>query len=148
MSNLEIVLGVMRDAGRRDAADLRARAPDLDGTAIIREEVKAPDFDPTKDYTDWPRGAPVTDEGQVWLLLQPHNAAHSEGRPSTLRALWGLAHTKDPDKAKPFVAPYGTSGIYMAGECVLEDGAVYRCNRGNVVHPPAELPEAWDKIEM
>lgn len=145
MSNLDIVLGVMRDAGRRDAASLRAMAPDMDGTAIIREEQKAPDFDPTKDYTDWPRGSPVTDEGQVWLLLQPHNAANCEGRPSTLRALWGLAHTKDPDKAKPFVAPYGTSGVYMAGECVLEDGAVYQCKRDNVDHPPAELPDAWDK---
>lgn len=148
MNSLDIVLGVMRDAGRRDAADLRVRAPDLNGTAIIREETKAPNFDPQKDYTDWPRGSPVTDEGQVWLLLQPYNAAHYEGRPSTLRALWGLAHTKDPDRAKPFVAPFGTSGIYMTGECVAEDGGVYVCNRDNVVHPPAELPEAWDKIEM
>lgn len=146
MSNLEIVLGVMRDAGRRDAADLRARAAGMDGTAIIREEAKTPDFDPTKDYTDWPAGSPVADEGQVWLLLQPHNAASHDGRPSTLRALWGLAHTTDPDKAKPFVVPYGTSGVYMAGECVAEDG-VYRCNRDNVVHPPKDLPEAWDAIE-
>ena len=147
MSNLDIVLGVMRDAGRRDAADLRTRAPDLDGTAIIREEQKAPDFDPTKDYTDWPRGFPVTDEGQVWLLLQPHNAANHEGRPSTLRALWGLAHTKDPDRAKPFVEPYGTSGMYMTEECVAEDGVVYVCNRDNVVHPPRDLPEAWELCE-
>lgn len=148
MTNLDIVLGVMRDAGRRDAADLRARATDMDGTAIIREEVKAPDFDPAKDYTDWPRGSPVVDEGQVWTLLQPHNAANYEGRPATLRALWGLCHTKDPGRAKPFVDPYGTSGMYMKGECVAADGAVYQCTRDNTVHPPADLPEAWDLLEM
>lgn len=148
MTNLDIVLGVMRYAGRRDAADLRERAPDMDGTAIIREEVKAPDFDPQKDYTDWPRGAPVVDDGQTWTLLQPHNAANYDGRPATLRALWGLCHTTDPDRAKPFVPPEGTSGMYMAGECVAEDGGVYRCLRDNTVHPPKDLSEAWAIIEQ
>ena len=75
----------------------------MDGTEIIDEEEKVPSFNQTKDYSNWMAGAPVSDDGQVWILLQPHNAGHYEGRPSNLRALWGLCHTKNPEKAKSWV---------------------------------------------
>lgn len=147
MTNKELILGVMREQGRSDAMSLRSRAADMDGTAIIAEESKVPAFDPNKDYSAWPVGAPVADEGQVWTLLQPHNAANYQGRPSTLRALWGLAHTTDPAKAKPWVDPYGTSGLYMAGECYREeDGTVYRCKADNTVYDAAALPSAWEDV--
>ena len=125
MTGREIVLGVMRELGRADARSLRNRAADMDGTAIIAEGAKIPPFDPAKDYSGWPMGGPVTDGGQVWTLLQPH---------------------KDPAKAKPFVAPCGTSGMYMAGECVLEDGIVFRCLVDNTVYSPDEFPGAWVQI--
>lgn len=54
----------MKAQGKADALDLRGRAAGMDGTGIIAEERKAPAFDGTKDYTGWPVGAPVTDEGQ------------------------------------------------------------------------------------
>ena len=86
----------MKEKGADDALDLRGRASTMDGTAIIAEEGKVPDFDAQKDYSACPVGTPVADEGQVWTLIQPYNAANYQGRPSTLRALWGLCHTKDP----------------------------------------------------
>ena len=145
MTNKELILGVMREQGRSDAMSLRSRAADMDGTAIIAEESKVPAFDPNKDYSAWPVGAPVADEGQVWTLIQPYNAANYQGRPSTLRALWGLTHTTDPAKAKPWVDPYGTSGMYMAKECYrAEDGTVYRCKADNTVYDAAALPSAWE----
>lgn len=145
MTNKELILGVMREQGRSDALSLRSRAADMDGTAIIAEESKAPAFDPQRDYTAWPVGAPVADEGQIWTLIQPHNAANYQGRPSTLRALWGLAHTTDPAKAKPWVGPYGTSGMYMTGECYRDsDGTVYRCKADNTVYDAVALPSAWE----
>lgn len=56
-------------------------------------------WDGSKDYTNAPVGTPVADENQVWSLIQPHNAANYPGtRPSGLRALWGLLHTKTPKK--------------------------------------------------
>lgn len=149
MTNKELILGVMREQGRNDALSLRSRAADMTGTEIISEETKAPAFDPNKDYSAWPVGAPVADEGQVWTLLQPHNAANYQGRPSTLRALWGLAHTTDPAKAKPWVDPYGTSGMYMSGECYrAEDGTVYRCRADNNVYDAAALPSAWEVVTV
>lgn len=129
-----LVLDVLRSLGQREAAELRAGAAEMDGTAIIAMERAVPAWSHEKDYSAWPVGAPVADEGQVWPLIQPHNAASYEGRPSTLRALWGLAHTKDPARAKPWVDPYGTSGMYMTGECYrAKDGTVYRCKQDNCV---------------
>ena len=146
MTNQEIVLSAMREQGKRDALDLRTRAVDMDGTGIIAEEQAVPAFAPAKDYSTWPVGGPVSAEGQVWTLLQPYNAAHYEGRPSTLRALWGLCHTKDPAKAKPWVDAYGTSGMYMMGECYRDGDTVYRALEDNLVHNAAAYPQGWDVV--
>ena len=139
--------------GRADALDLIARAPELDGTAIIAEEEKIPAWSEKADYTGQPKGIPVSDEGQVWLLLIPHRAADYVGRPSTLRSLWGLAHTKDPAKAKPWVASYGQSGWYMVDECCTYPAAdgiihVFRNLYDNNEFPPLTLnvEDRWEDL--
>ena len=145
MSN--VMVEAFRSLGRADALALRKEAATLTGTEIIAREHAAPAFDPQKDYSGFPVGSPVTDEEQVWLLLQPYNAAHYTGRPSTLRALWGLAHTTDPAKAKPWVDAYGTSGMYMQGECYIdENGVIWRCKNDNTVHDAAALPTGWEQV--
>ena len=141
----------MRDVfyalGRENAMKLRDNAKNMTGTEIIDREQDAARYDPKKDYSGYPVGAPVRDDGQVWLLIQPHNAAHYAGRPATLRALWGLAHTTNAAKAKAWVDPYGTSGMYMAGECYkAADGTVYRCMQDNTVYDAAALPGAWEVV--
>ena len=40
------ILALMKEKGKADALDLRSRAKDLDGTAIIADESKIPLFDP------------------------------------------------------------------------------------------------------
>ncbi len=140
----------MKEKGAYDAKVLQdeAAAGTVTETEIIERETAVPVFDPTKDYSAWPVNSPVADEGQVWLLLQPHNAANYEGRPADLRALWGLAHTKNPEKAKPWVEPLGTSGMYMKDECVLwSDGNVYMALNDNTVHTPEAYPAGWEQIE-
>lgn len=134
--------------GRADALDLAARAPEMDGTAIIAEENHIPAYSATADYSKQKAGIPVQDDGQVWLLLQPHNAAHYTGRPATLRALWGLAHTKDPAKAKPWVAPYGTSGLYRIDEVCTHNGHVWRNLWDNNEYPPETLnvESRWEDL--
>ena len=148
--NREEILAKMKAMGAADAKELQeqAAAKAVTETEIIAREEAAPRFDPNKDYTAWPVRAPVRDECQVWLLLQPHNAAHYTGRPSTLRALWGLAHTTDPKRAKPYVAPYGVSGLYYYGECCRFEGAVYRSIQDDNPYSPAEFPAFWDKMEV
>lgn len=145
MSNLA---EMFRSLGRADALALRTEAVNLSGTEIIAREHSVPAFDPQKDYSGWPVGSPVADEGQVWTLIQPHNAAFFDGRPSTLRALWALAHTKDPAKAKAWVDPFGTSGMYMQDECYkAEDGTVKRAKQDNLVYDAEALPSAWETVE-
>ena len=138
---------IMYEEGRRNAEALRTEAASLTGTEIIARETDVPNFDPRKDYTGWPRGSAVGDEGQVWLLEIPHNAAHYPGlRPAGNRACWGLAHTTDPQMAKPWVAPYGTSGLYMAGECCTYGGRVWRCLRDANAYPPQTqgAQDSWE----
>ena len=138
---------IFYELGRKNALALREAAKDMTGTEIIDREQDAPQYDPKKDYSAYPAGSPVRDAGQVWLLLQPHNAAHYSGRPADLRALWGLAHTTNAAKAKAWVDPYGTSGMYMAGECYkAADGKVYRCLQDNMVYDAAVLPSAWEVV--
>lgn len=146
-------LNIIRQQGKADALALREASPDMTGTELIDEERKIPPFDPKKDYSSWPVGAPVTDEGQVWPLLIPHNAASYAGRPSTLRALWSLAHTTDPAKAKPWVASYGQSGLYMLDECCTypaPDGTihVFRNLYENNEFPPLTLnvEDRWEDL--
>lgn len=139
----------MKEKGAYDAQELQQQAAEgtVTETEIIDREIAVPAFDPQKDYTTWRVNSPVADEGQVWLLLQPYNAANHNGRPSTLRALWGLAHTKNPEKAKPWVDPYGTSGMYMKDECVLwTDGKVYKALNDNTVHTPEAYPAGWEVV--
>ena len=144
---------VMYEEGRRQALDLAARAPEMDGTAIIAEEAKIPAWSQTADYSGQKPGIPVSDEGQVWLLLIPHRAAGYNGRPATLRSLWGLAHTKDPAKAKPWVASYGVSGLYKVDEvCTYPhtDGTthVWMNKYDNNDYPPLTLnvEDRWEDL--
>lgn len=141
------MLDVFRSLGRSDALALRQEAASLTGTQIIDREVAIPAFDPQKDYSPYPVGSPVTDGGQVWTLIQPYNAANYDGRPADLRALWGLAHTTNPARAKAWVEPQGTSGMYMKGECYRDaDGVVWRSLDDNVVHPASAAPGYWEEV--
>ena len=135
------ILALMKEKGKADALDLRSRAKDLDGTAIIAEESKIPLFDPEKDYSSRAVGSPVWEEvdgeRQVFGLIQPHNASHYPGStPSNTRALWSLKHTKDAAKAKPWVAPLGTSGMYMTDEVCKYSDKLWKSKRDNNPYEP------------
>ena len=135
------ILALMKEKGKSDALDLRSRAKDLDGTAIIAEESKIPRFDPEKDYSSRAVCSPVWEkvdgERQVFGLIQPHNASHYPGStPSNTRALWSLKHTKDAAKAKPWVAPLGTSGMYMTDEVCKYSDKLWKSKRDNNPYEP------------
>ena len=153
MKSQDMILSIMRAQGKADALSLRERASEMDGTAIIAEENKIPAFDPEKDYTGWPQGSPVQDDGQVYGLLQPYNASTQPGqRPKDLPALWSIKHTKDPARAKPWVAPQGIGGIYSKDECCTDPNAedpttVYRSKEDNNAFSPSAYPNNWEVVE-
>jgi hypothetical protein len=92
-------------------------------------------------------GTPVTHDGQVYGLLQPHNAAHyPDTTPAMLAALWRVKHTTNPDKAKPWVKPTSTSDMYRAGECILWGGAILKAKR-DTAYSPEEYAGDWETVE-
>lgn len=158
MNNKELILNVMYAQGIADALNLRSRAKDMDGTAIIAEESKIPMFDGTKDYSSWAVGSPVYEivngEKQVFTLITPYNASYyPTSTPSNTPSLWSIRHTKDPERAKAWLASNGTSGLYMKDEvCVdpnMEDAtAVYRSIVDNNAYAPSAYINNWEKVEL
>lgn len=147
------ILAHMKAKGKSDALDLRSRAKDLDGTAIIAEEEKIPQFDPNKDYSSFPVGSPVWEEvdgeRQIFTLITPHNASYYPGStPSNTRALWNLKHTKDAAKAKPWVAPLGTSGMYDTDEVCTHSGHVWKSAQDNNPYEPGAVgtDDWWEDV--
>ena len=136
--------------GRTDAETLREKAVsgEVTDTEIIASEQAVPEWSEKKDYTDAAVGTPVSHDGQIYGLIQPHNAAHYPNTtPATLPALWRVKHTTDPSKAKPWVAPTSTSDMYLAGECMVwTDGVVKRAKR-DTVYSPAEYADDWEVVE-
>ena len=147
MTNKEFVLAMVKEQGKTSALDLRSRASDMTGTAIIAEETKIPSYDNAKDYSSWPVGSPCEYDGQVYGLLQPYNAAHyPDTNPSNTPALWRVLHTTDPAKAKPYVKPTSTSDMYLKGECMIyTDRLVYRSLR-DTVYSPEEYAADWEVV--
>ena len=150
MTDKEITLSVMRTMGAADAQAFSNRIinENLDGTIIIDHEEKIPLFNSTKDYSSYKAGFCVAEiingERYIFGLLQPYNAAHHEGTPNTLRALWSLKHTKNPLKARSYIAPYGTSGLYMKDECCLNKaGAVVISKVDNNAYSFEDYPANW-----
>lgn len=139
-----VIIDAMYSLGKSDAKDLRMRAHSMDGTAIIAEDSKIPDF-VNKDYSTWPAGAPVQDDGQVYTLIQPYDATVHTDRPAKLPALWSVRHTKDPERAKAWAEPNGTSGMYLKDECYLHhDGRARRCLAEQTVYDADAMPDYWE----
>lgn len=147
MTNKDFILSMIREQGKANAIDLRNRAADMTGTAIIAEETKIPIYDNAKDYSGWPVGSPCLHDGQAYGLLQPYNAAnHPNTTPSNLPALWRVLHTTDPAKAKPYIKPTSTSDMYLKGECMIyTDGLIYRSLR-DTVYSPEEYAADWEVV--
>ena len=147
MNAKEYVLNKMREVGLNSATLFQQQAWGMDGTQIIDREDSIPDFNPDiHQYADWTIGQCVRDNGQVWQLIQPYDSSVYKDRPENMRAQWGLCHTTNPEKAKPYVVPLGTSGMYMEGECCVENSKVYKSKIDNNVWTPSGYPTGWEEV--
>ena len=138
----------LRNAGRTDALSLRADAAAgrVTDTDIINREEAVPAWSNTRDYSACPVGTPVTHDGQVYGLLQPHNAAfYPDTNPAMLAALWRVKHTTNPERAKPWVKPTSTSDMYRVGECILWEGQTMRATR-DTAYSPEEYGGDWETV--
>lgn len=154
MTSKERVLSREQDRGhvrgKADARNLASRTvnENLDGTAIIAEQDHVPAWSEAAVYTLNHVGYPVQDGDQVYTILSPHRPADNPGfRPADLPAIYSIKHTTDPDRAKPYMPPNGTSGAYKTGDCCVYDGVVYRSVfEGDNVWSPADYPAGWEEV--
>lgn len=149
MTSKDRVLDREKQRGRAAALALAERAPEMTGRELIEEEGDIPAWSENAVYTSAQIGFPVQDNGQVYTILQPHTPAHNPGvRPADLPAIYSIQHTTDPDRAKPYLAPHGTSGLYAEGEVCTSDGQTWRSLKDNNPYPPGAVGTAdwWEVV--
>lgn len=132
--------------GRSKALELRAAASELTDTEVIEQEL----FIPTWREGPQVAGYLVKYEGQDYRVLQTHDSTGNPGwNPAASPALFGVCHTTNPYRAKPWVEPMGTSGMYYKDECYIDgEGVVWRqVFDGGNVYDAATLPERWEQVE-
>ena len=145
MSNLA---EAMRIFAKQNAQHLKEQGESMSGTEIIDQELFVPEWKPANYQTV---GAPVKFDGQVYKVLQVHDStSNPDWTPAATPALWSVCHTTDPAKAKPWLEPQGTSGMYQLGECYrADDGMVYRqIYDGDNVYDAEAMPERWQAVEV
>lgn len=146
----DFILNAMRTAGAADASAIAAKSVsgEADSTVLIAAEEQIPTWR-QRDYTDVPIGTPYKYADQVYKLWQAHDATNQpDWTPDQAVSLWDICHTTDPAKAKPYVAPQGTRGMYQISEVCTEGGIIYSSTIDNNVWQPSAYPQGWEEIDI
>ena len=145
MTDKELVLTTMRKYGKAVAENLQERAPEMNGTEIIAEEEFLPDFDPARQYLNYPAGYVCKSAlGNAVKLIQPYDSTIYTQQPEELSAQWGFYWSTDPKKAKPFVAI--STSPYMTGDCCTNNGHVWKFGQDNNVWEPGTVGVNWEDL--
>lgn len=91
-------------------------------------------------------GTPVRHtDGQDYIARLTHDSTgNALWNPAQAPSLFRLLHMKQPERAKPYVAPVGDTNIYHRDECMLwTDGAVYISTMDNNGWTPNSYAAAW-----
>lgn len=137
----------MYNYGRKKALELREEALTLTDSEIIGQDVFIPHWKEGPQVLN----APLQYEGQVYRVIQAHDSTGNPGwNPAAVPALFSICHTKNPFKAKPWVAPLGISGMYYKGDCYIDsEENIWRqtYDDGNV-YDAVTLPERWELVDL
>ena len=154
MTDIELVVKTLSELGRLKAESIREKvvAKEIDDTELIDNEDYVPEWK-QMNYTNVAIGTPVRDpfddSGQVYKLWQQHDATNQpDWHPAAAVSLWDVAHTKNPEKAKPYLAPQGTRGLYQKDEVMIwTDEKVYRSTVDNNAYTPESYAQYWEVVE-
>lgn len=149
-TSFTLALERLREKGVADASALAAQAVsgEADGTALISQADKIPTWRQRAYNTgDTPVGKPYKWGNQVYQLWQQHDATgQPDWSPDKAVSLWNICHTKDPKKARPYIAPQGTRGLWQAGECCVQSGHVWRSLAADNAYAPNEMRASWEDL--
>lgn len=150
MDNKDFIMTAMHTAGAADASAIAAKSVsgEADGASLIAAEKQIPTWR-QRDYTDVPIGTPYKYADQVYKLWQAHDATNQpDWTPDKAVSLWDICHTTDPAKAKPYVTPQGTRGMYQIGDVCTYNGVIYRSTMDNNVWQPSAYPQGWEEVDI
>lgn len=130
------------------AQTVQTKAATMTGTELNAEDTFIPDFQAAKEKMNMLQ-RPVgfvckSSAGRVVKLLQVYDSTIYTAEPEDLPAQWGFVWSKDPAKAKPFVAI--STSPYNKDECCTDGGKVYRSKIDNNVWKPTEYPQGWQEV--
>lgn len=157
MTDKELVLQVLQDYSRDKAAALQADQVNMTGTELYAQEQYIPDFQAAKAAMNMSQRKVGENDGflcrstagHVVRLIGSYDSNVWPGEPEELPAQWKFVWSKDPKKARPFVAI--STSPYNTDECCIypaEDGVdhVYRSGQDGNVWPPRTVNIKWDDL--
>lgn len=148
LSNKDYVLETMRRYGAKAAKELQEKSSSMTGTELYESETFIPTFAAAcakKNMMERSAGFTcITSLGHVVRLLQPYDSTVYTDEPESYPALWGFVWSKDPAKARPFVAI--STSPYNLGDCCTENGQTYRSKLDGNVWSPESYPTGWEAV--
>ena len=157
MTDKELVLQVLQDYSRDKAAALQADQVNMAGTELYAQEQYIPDFQAAKAAMNMNQRKVGEKDGflcrstagHVVRLIGSYDSDVWPGEPETLLSQWKFVWSKDPKKARPFLAL--STSPYDTGDCCTypaEDGVdhVYRAGQDGNVWPPRTVNIQWDDL--
>ena len=148
MTSRERVLKREYERGRMDALEVQKRSPDMTGTELNAVDDRIPRFLEAVENQNMllrdPGFVCQSSAGRVVKLLQSYDSNTYPQEPEDLPAQWAFVWSKDPTKARPFVAI--STSPYMKKDCCTENGSTYRSLIDNNVWAPSAYPSGWEAV--
>lgn len=148
----ELVLQTMREYGQRKAAELQAASAGMSGTELYAAEDYIPDFQAAKAVMNMNQRKVGEKDGflcrstagHVVRLIGSYDSDVWPGEPETLLSQWKFVWSKDPKKARPFLAL--STSPYDTGNCCTDGGKTWRSTIDNNVWAPTAYPQGWTEL--
>lgn len=141
----DFVLNTLKKFGEQIAKDIQEKAESMTGTELNASDDYIPDFQAAKAKKNMNERkigfVCKSTAGRVVKLIQLYDSTIYTQEPEELSAQWGFVWSKDPYKAKEFVAL--STSAYMTGECAIDAGNVYESTIDNNVWAPTAYPTGW-----
>lgn len=150
LTSKAFVLDTLKRYGKITATELQAKADTITGTEVYEEETFIPTFAAAiakKNMSERKAGFLCkSSAGHIVKLLTPYDSTTHTGEPEELLSLWGFFWSKDPKKARPFVA--SSTSPYNTDDCCTENDEVYQSTMEGNVWAPSAYPQGWKKVEL
>lgn len=145
MTNQEFVLSTMRDFGAKIAEEFQTKTSKLTSDEIYEQDKKVPDFNPQKQYLNYPIGFVCkSPTGNLVKLLQPYDSTIFQDNPEDLPAQWGFFWPTEPRFAKSFVE--SATSPYNKDNVCLYDDHIWKSGMDNNVWPPGTPNVPWEDL--